>query len=157
MGRSAKPTSVNSKHLSKDEREIRAQTEQFMRGDTDKLEPPDWLTPRQREVFLFLLSEMEAGGILGNADIFILTRFSVAVARLEEIEQGINEKPSSLYDKDLMAAKAKYAKDFDVGLRELSLSPQARAKLGGLALANKKKEEDPVLTLLKGKGKISSA
>ena len=62
-----------------------------------------------------------------------------------------------LYDRELMAAKTKYADDLKTGLRELSLSPQARAKLGGMAAAQKQKEADPVLTLLQGKGKVSSA
>lgn len=128
-----------------------------MRGASDKLEPPGWLNDRQQDIFRYVVSEMEAGGILGNVDVFVLTQFSVAVERLEEIERSVNQDQSTLYDKALMAAKTKYTDDFKTGLRELSLSPQSRAKLGGMALAQKQKEADPVLTLLQGKGKVSSA
>ena len=156
-GRPAKAAALSSGKVGKDKRAARAATEAALRGDSDKLQPPDWLNVRQREVFSFLLAEMDAGGVLGNVDVFVLTSFSVAWDRLESIEQMVNGDLDRLYDKELMAAKSKYAKDFETGLRELSLSPQARAKLGGMSLDKKQKEKDPVLTLLQGKGKISSA
>lgn len=157
MGRPAKPASVNAKHLTKEEKETRVEAEAALRGASDRLEPPDWLNDRQRAVFRYVVEEMEAGGVLGNVDVFVLTQFAVAVERLEYIERSVNENAVRLLDKDLMAAKTKYTDDFKTGLRELSLSPQARAKLGALALSQKQKEADPVLTMLQGKGKVSSA
>lgn len=157
MGRPAKPVNVNAKHLTAEEKKTRGSAESTLRGASDKLEPPGWLNDRQQDIFRYVVSEMEAGGILGNVDVFVLTQFSVAVERLEEIERSVNQDRSTLYDKALMAAKTKYTDDFKTGLRELSLSPQSRAKLGGMALAQKQKEADPVLTLLQGKGKVSSA
>lgn len=156
-GRPAKAAAVSSGKIGKGAKETRLKAEAALRGDSDKLTPPDWFNDRQREVFRYVVSEMESGGVLGNVDIFILTQFSVAVERLEGIERSINEDASLLNEKSLMTAKSKYTDDFKAGLRELSLSPQARAKLGGMAAAQKKEEADPVLSLINGKKKISSA
>ena len=49
-----------------------------------------------------------------------------------------------------MSSKDKYTKDFFRCCNELSLSPQARAKIGSLALQAKEKEEDPLIKALKG-------
>lgn len=156
-GRPAKAAAVSSGKIGKDKKTARMEAETALRGASDRLEPPDWLNTRQQEVFRYVVEEMKAGGVLGNVDVFVLTQFSVAVERLEYIERSVNENSMQLFDKDLMLAKTKYTDDFKTGLRELSLSPQARAKLGGMALAQKQKEADPVLTLLQGKGKVSSA
>lgn len=156
-GRPAKAAAVSSGKIGKDKKTARMEAETALRGASDRLEPPDWLNTRQQEVFRYVVEEMKAGGVLGNVDVFVLTQFSVAVERLEYIERSVNENSMQLFDKDLMLAKTKYTDDFKTGLRELSLSPQARAKLGGMALAQKQKEADPVLTLLQGKGKVSNA
>lgn len=156
-GRPAKAAAVSSGKIGKNQKATRLEAEAALRGASDRLEPPDWLNDRQREVFHYVIEEMRAGGLLGNADVFVLTQFAVAVARLEEIEAAVNDNADLLYDKGLMLAKTKYTDDFKTGLRELSLSPQARAKLGGMTLAQKQKEADPILTLLQGKGKVSSA
>lgn len=156
-GRPAKAAAVSSGKIGKNQKAARLEAEAALRGASDRLEPPDWLNDRQRAVFRYVVEEMKAGGVLGNVDVFVLTQFAVAVERLEYIERSVNENAARLLDKDLMAAKTKYTDDFKTGLRELSLSPQARAKLGGMTLAQKQKEADPILTLLQGKGKVSSA
>lgn len=156
-GRPAKPVDVNSKHLTNDEKAARKAAENALRGNADTLAPPEWLNARQREIFLYVVGEMEAGNVLGNVDVFVLTHFAVAVERLEAIEKSVNDDAGTLYDKALMAAKTKYTDDFKTGLRELSLSPQARAKLGGMTAARQEQKKDPVLKLLERKGKTSSA
>lgn len=156
-GRPAKAAAVSSGKIGKERKSARAAAESALRGASDRLSPPGWLNDRQCEVFRYVVNEMQAGGLLGNVDVFVLTQFAVAVERLEHIERAVNADTALLCDKELMAAKTKYTDDLKTGLRELSLSPQARAKLGGMAAAQKQKEADPVLTLLQGKGKVSSA
>lgn len=155
-GRPAKAAAVSSGKIGGKRRTARIEAEAALRGAGDALDAPEWLNGRQREVFQYVVGEMEAGGVLGNVDLFILTYFSVAVERLECIERKINASGDALCDRELMAAKSKYSDDFKTGLRELSLSPQARAKLGSMAAAQKEKDADPVLRLL-GKGRTSSA
>lgn len=59
-----------------------------------------------------------------------------------------------MFDRSLMLTKSKYTSDFNAGIKELSLSPQARAKLGGINLDAEKEKTDPVLMLLNGGKKL---
>ena len=158
-GRPAKAAAVSDGKIGKAARAQRQDTEARLRGTADKLTPPDWLSEDQKSIFQYVVDELEPSAILGNLDVFVLAQLAVAVDRITAIEKQINDDPINLYDKGLMTANRKYTEDLRGCCRELSLSPQARAKIGGLALAKREKEEDPVLTVLKGgkKGKTSSA
>lgn len=151
MGRPAKPAAVSSGKIGKEKREARKKAEEDLRGKADNIHPPDWLNQRQKEVFEYVAKELAGGKIVGNVDTFVLTSFSVAVDRLEEIEKKINKVPDLMLNKSILQAKAKYTADFNTGIRELSLSPQARAKLGGINIMAEKEKEDPVLMILSGK------
>ena len=153
MGRPAKPAAVSSGKIGKDKRSTRQKKEELLKGKVDKLSPPDWLNERQKEVFTYVAQELAGGKIVGNVDVFVLTSFAVAVDRLEKIEQLLNRDSDAMLDRSLMLAKSKYTADFNTGIKELSLSPQARAKLGGINLDAEKESMDPVLMLLNGGGK----
>lgn len=158
MGRPAKSVSTSSRHLTKDEKTVRQEAEAMLRGGGGKLVPPDWLSVRQVKLFEFVKAELKESGILGNLDIFVLSQFAVAVDRLWTIEGMINQEPGLVTDKDMLSAKDKYTKDLYRCCNELSLSPQARAKIGTLNTAQKTQKTDPVLIALEGKkGKVSSA
>lgn len=153
MARPAKATKTLSGHATKDEVAEREEVENALRGDGDKLQPPEWLNDGQRQIFSFVIEEMEASGVLGNLDIYVLTQFAVATERMFSIERSINESDMAAgFDKETMFARNSYVKDFFRGANELSLSPQARAKIGTLNLAKKKEETDPLKKLLAGKG-----
>jgi phage terminase small subunit len=62
----------------------------------------------------------------------------------------INNDLELLRDKMLMASKDKYTKDLFRTVNELSLSPQARAKLGNLNIQAQEAAEDPLLKVLSG-------
>ena len=108
-----------------------------MRGGAHKLVPPDWLNNEQRAIFNYVLDELTASGILGNLDRYALTGFAVAAERVFVIERLINESVlKNVQNKELIAARNSYAQDFWRGVNELSLSPQARAKIGALNFEN---------------------
>ena len=54
-----------------------------------------------------------------------------------------------LCDSSYMATKDKYTKDLYRCCNELCLSPQARAKIGSLAVQAAKQREDPLLKALR--------
>ena len=123
-----------------------------MRGNDDKIIAPDWLNEGQRQVFDFVVAETVENKILGNVDVYVLTLFAVATQRMFELEQRINEKvKQAVYDKDLIFARNSYFKDFWRGVNELSLSPQARSKIGAMNLAKREEDNDPLKKLLAGK------
>ena len=150
MARPSKPISVQSRHNTKEEIEKRKEQEERLKGLADKINPPKHLTKNQKKIFKFIVDQLKASGILSNLDIFMLTTCAIAVDRINGIEEMINKKPMLLKDKDLMSSKDKYSKDFFRCSNELSLSPQARAKIAGLKLQAKEKEDDPVIKALKG-------
>lgn len=149
MARPTKPILTQSRHNTKDEIEIRLEQEEKLKGNADKIRPPTYLSKDQKKIFKYIVSELKASNILSNLDIYILTTASISIDRLIKIEEKINQNFDNLWDKDLMSSKDKYTKDFFRCCNELSLSPQARAKIGSLALQSKKDELDPVVAALK--------
>ncbi|QEK13717.1 phage terminase small subunit P27 family (plasmid) [Crassaminicella thermophila] len=150
MARPSKSIKTMSKNLTKEERAIRLETEEKLRGGADKISPPKHLNARQKKIFNYIVEELEASGILGNLDIYILGACAIAIDRLQQIEKMINKDIKMLMNKDLMRAKEKYTKDFFRCCNELSLSPQSRAKLGNINLQAKQQQEDPLLRVLAG-------
>ncbi|AWB30043.1 phage terminase small subunit P27 family [Clostridium botulinum] len=150
MARPCKVIESQSRHNTKEEIEERKSVEESLKGSSDKIDKaPKYLNESQKGIYKYIITELTDTGILRNLDIYILTTCSIAVDRLKNIETIINKNSSALLNKDLMSAKDKYTKDLYRCCNELSLSPQSRAKLGSLALANKEKNEDPLLKALR--------
>lgn len=151
MARPCKSIEAQSRHNSKEDIEKRKETEEMLKGLADRVEfPPEYLTKGQKLIYKEIFNELKASQILSNLDIYILSACSIAIDRLQYIEEIINKNPRALMNKDLMSAKDKYNKDFYRCCNELSLSPQSRAKFGSLSLKAKEKEEDPLIKVLKG-------
>lgn len=123
MARPSKSVNVMNKNLTKEELSIRKETEDKLKGAADKITPPKYLNAKQKRIFRYIVNELEASGILGNLDVYVLATASIAIDRLQEIEILINEDIKKLLDKSLMSAKEKYTKDFFRSMNELSLSP----------------------------------
>lgn len=137
----------------KEEINARIKAEEKLKGNADKISPPDHLSLSQRKIFKYIVDELEASGILGNLDIYILATCSIAIDRLQAIEQTINENFEMIFDKTLLSAKDKYTKDLFRCTNELSLSPQSRAKIGNINVTKKKEQGDPLLKVLRGGNK----
>lgn len=150
MTRPAKSIKTQTRHNTKAEKEQRLQVEENLRGNADKLEPPRYLSRKQKKIFKEIKNELEESEILSNLDVYILTQCAIAVDRLQSIESQINADFSLVYNKELMSSKDKYTKDLYRCCNELCLSPQARAKIGSANLAAQKDKEDPLLNILKG-------
>lgn len=146
MGRPAMSAKTTSKHLSKSEMDAKNGVEEMLKGRSDKLKPPKYLTTQQKKIFRFIVKELEASGTLGNLDIYILTECCIALDRMQGIESSINQEPCNILNDKLLQAKDKYTKSFFRCCNELCLSPQARAKMGNLNL--KTKEENPLIKIL---------
>lgn len=146
MARPAMSAKTTSKHLTKAESAAKSGTEDRLRGDTNKLRPPKYLTAEQKKIFRFIVGELRASDILGNLDVYVLTECSIALARMKEIEMRINDDPSQLANDKLLQTKDRYTKTFFRCCNELCLSPQSRAKMGNLSL--QAKEENPLFGVL---------
>lgn len=132
--------------IGKEEREIRMQNENSLRGKNDKIKPSTYLNRRQKRIYKYIVAELEESGILGNLDVFMLDKCAIAIDRLQEIEKTINADTEKLLDTDLRKTKEAYDKDFFRCCNELSLSPQSRAKLSNLNFQSQ--QDDPLLKVL---------
>lgn len=154
MARPAKSVNVSSSHLTKEEQAARQEAENKLRGGSGKKppkpQPPKHLSEAQRKIFLRIRKELEESNILSSLDDYVLAAASVAIDRLAYIETSINMDPELLSDKNFMASKDKYMRDFFRCCNELCLSPQSRAKMAVANLNAAKGAADPLLDALKG-------
>lgn len=148
MGRPAMSVSVTAKHLTESEKNIKIETEENLKGSTDKLIPPDDLSTPQKDIFRYIVDCLKESGILGNLDVFVLTECSICIDRMREIEKQINENPKMMTSNVLLNAKEKYTKNFFRCCNELCLSPQARAKMANINVQAHQNGENPLLKLL---------
>nr|WP_039809874.1 phage terminase small subunit P27 family [Jeotgalibacillus malaysiensis] len=79
-GRNKQPLSViqgkgRSNHLTKDEIKKRQQQEEAVRGFTDNIEPPKYLTKRQKDEFERIAAELIRLNIFSNLDVDGLARY----------------------------------------------------------------------------------
>lgn len=148
MARPAKPLNEQSGAMTKAQIEARDKTEKKLRGKSDKIKPPSYLTTAQKKIFKYIVNELREADVLGNLDIYVLTLAAVSIDRITDIEDQINRDPQLLLESKLMAAKEKYSKDFFRCCNELSLSPQARAKISIANVKAIKDNRNPILDVL---------
>ena len=148
MARPAKAINTKTGTITKEEEAIRMESETRLKGKSNRLTPPKFLTDDQKKIFRKIIKELKEADILGNLDVYVLTTTSIAIDRLATMEQRINEDQTLLYDTHFMQAKDKYTKDFFRCCNELSLSPQARAKLSISNVNAMKESKNPLLDAL---------
>ena len=152
MARPTKPAIVLSEcSQTKEEIQNRIDNEEKLKGNSDKIDPPEGLDENQVGIFNFIKNELEASKLLSNLDIFILAKCAIAISRLQYIEKKVNDNPRLLLVQNpLMSNKKNYDADFFRCCNELSLTPAARAKLGNIKLNSEMEKDDPVARALRG-------
>lgn len=147
MARPAKSIGVISKNLTKEEIKCREESEEKLKGKKDKLKPLKHLNKRQKQIFKFIIENLEESKILGNLDTFVLNQTAISIERLETLEKQANEEPDLLLTGAFKSARDMYSKDFFRCCNELCLSPQSRAKLS-IANINKQPEKKTLNEIL---------
>lgn len=150
MSRPAKPADAGTGKIGKQAKNDRKNAENTLKGDAKSVQPAYKLTKNQRKIFNLIRKVLSEAEVLGELDTYVLTATAVAADRIAEIDLKVNENPGLMLDKDTAGVRGKYWSDFRQGCNELGLSPQARAKLGIVAAANKAKEHDPLAQILSG-------
>lgn len=150
MARPAKPADAGTGKIGKQAKNDRKNAENTLKGDAKNVQPAYKLTKNQRKIFNAIRKILSDAGVLGELDTYVLTATAVAADRIAEVDAKVNDNPQLLMDKDMAGVRGKYWSDFRQGCNELGLSPQARAKLGIVAAANKAKESDPLAKILAG-------
>lgn len=150
MARPAKPRSAalengERKHRSKKENEIRVSAEKSLKLKRDNMDPPDYLTEDQKEIYRFILAELDESKLLTNLDTFILTKTAVNIDRQIELIKTGNSTGKGQREVSV-AVKNQLDSEFFRCCNELGLSPQARAKLSISAV--KRVESEKTKTLM---------
>ena len=147
MARPSKAVGANSKHLTKAEKDTRAKVEKTLKGGED-LTPPAYLTKSQVEVYNFILGQLEESKLLGQIDVFILSRAAVIIDRLKYMDQRAAEDPDLLFDNSFRLAQSQASTEFFRCCNELCLSPQARAKLSISAVKSQEPKKKTLMDLI---------
>ena len=161
MARPRKPASLKQgKSESKEHLDERADFEEEIRGDADKLKNiPSSLDDLGAKYYIFIIDELEISGILANLDIPIITQAADSLSKMDQLDEILKTSPMiySTYDKmgnlipkehPAIGAKMKYMTQFRALATQLGLSPSSRAQLAEMNMNKKSDEEDPLLKAL---------
>jgi P27 family predicted phage terminase small subunit len=148
MGRPAKSISTASGARTAKEIQIRKETEKRTRGKTDKLVPPSYLTKEQKDIYKYIVQNLKDAEILGNLDHYILSFTAVTIDKIIQIDRRINSTDDVAVESKLISARSTLAKDFFRCCNELTLSPQARAKISIANVKAATEEKNPLLEAL---------
>lgn len=149
MARPAKSIDVQTSHNTKDVVQKRKAIEGELKGNK-RPTPTTKLTKSQKKIFKEIVGFLEE--YAGKPDSYVITGAAITVDRLRDIDEQINVNSELLFDKDVNTVRKAYTTEFFRYCNELCLSPQARAKIGSLATARNKDEEDPLLKVLNDSG-----
>lgn len=136
-GRKKQPLAVilgngKSKHLTKSMIEERQQHEDAMKGETDKISPPDRLLAKQKKEFEEISEQLLALDIFSNLDVDTLTRYIDSKYEYERIVDVVRKiKPLEdvdMYTK-LQRAKKSLSDECRAYASDLGLSITSRLKL----------------------------
>ena len=140
MARPSKSVTSSTGKISKEEKEIRLETENKLKGGNENLIPASYLNERQVEIFNYILSNLEESKVLGNLDVFVLNRTAITIERLENLDKQANENEEIIFTTAFKSSRDMYSKDFFRCCNELCLSPQSRAKLSITAVKQPEKK-----------------
>ena len=140
MARPSKSITSSTGKISKEEKEIRFETENKLKGGNESLIPASYLNERQIEIFNYILSNLEESKVLGNLDVFVLNRTAITIERLENLDKQANENEEVIFTTAFKSSRDMYSKDFFRCCNELCLSPQSRAKLSIAAVKQPEKK-----------------
>lgn len=155
MARPAKSVELRTGHMTKEEIEARQIAENNIKGGTDMLVPPDYLTEGQADIFVYIVDALKDSAILSNLDIYVLSNCAISIDRIRQYDEMISFDAGLLCDKDIIGNRNKTVTEFLRYCNELCLSPQARAKIGTAAIQKKQAAVDPIAAIInKGGGKV---
>lgn len=148
------------KHLTKSEREERRKTE--ITAPCDKVEPPKWLTKKEKEKFQEIAEQLQEIGIMSNLDCDVLARYIRSQTEYEKVTKQLGkikfvpDKKSLVSEEEQMAEQAgqynylqkiqaRLERQCNADARELGLTIASRCRL----VMPKKKETVPENKFLK--------
>lgn len=162
MARPRKPAQVKAgKSETKEHLDERSKVEEQMAGNNDRIKNvPEILDSLGKEYYKILIGDLSEAAFLSNLDIPLLTQTADCLSKMQQADEIIDEDGIMYvtYDKmgnkipkehPMVGTKQKYLNQYRALCTQLGLSPSARASLSEMKVQAAKKEEDPVLQILK--------
>jgi P27 family predicted phage terminase small subunit len=140
-GRNRQPLSViqgkgRSHHISKAEAKRRKEQEERIKGFIDNIEPPSYLTQKQKKEFTKIANELIRLGILSNLDVDFLARYIDSKTEYEKITKELRKikKPTESEEMlkiytELRINRNTFYNECKAAASELGLSITSRLKL----------------------------
>ncbi|HBE9438114.1 P27 family phage terminase, small subunit [Clostridioides difficile] len=145
MARPTKPTETCIRARTEEEIQARKEQEEKLKGSSDKIKPPTYLSKNANKIFKGVVKELEVPNILGNVDIYLLEQFSNTYVNYRNAQVDYDKE----IDFDRKRKLEKSIKTFSDPLprlyNELGLSPSSRVKLGTMNIKKDEDEKDIVL------------
>ena len=132
MGRPRQPVELlqakGKKHLTKAEIELRKQTQ--IKGETDNIEPPDYLTKKQKDRFFELANELTKIEIMKNTDCDCLARYIIAEGLYVKFTKMLSKPNDDVSDiTELSNLQDRYFRQCRNAANDLGLSITSRCKI----------------------------
>lgn len=132
MGRPRQPVELlqakGKKHLTKAEIELRKQTQ--IEGKTDNIEPPDYLTKKQKDRFFELANELIKIEIMKNTDCDCLARYIIAEGLYIKFTKMLSRPSGDISEiTELSNLQDKYFRQCRNAANDLGLSITSRCKI----------------------------
>ena len=128
MARAPKPVALQTAKMSKEEKEIRQEAEDKLKGDDSKVyEAPPGLNKNIAEIYMLIVGELDVDLVSTTAD--AIYRLRVARKNLDKMGEVIMDHNGRLVKSPWVQVTKDYQSIFHAGVRELGLSPSSRAKL----------------------------
>lgn len=137
MARAPKPVALQSSKMSKEEKEIRQEAEDKLRGDDSKVyAAPPGLNKNIAAIYELIVQELKHAKVLNNLDIDLIVTTADSIWRMKQARRNLDRTGEVIMDHNGRFVKSPWVqvtKDyhaiFHAGVRELGLSPSSRAKL----------------------------
>lgn len=149
MARNSVPMNLSRMHLTKQEKAVRLETENRLRGAEYDPTVPEEFSPEEAAAYVWLCEVLKPADILGEPDRETMKLAAVTIARLEAMDQMMREDPDLLTNKEFNRIRSGYFAQYLQLCKELCLSPAGRAKIG--SIARNKKSEDPLIKIIQQK------
>ena len=132
MGRPRQPVELlqakGKKHLTKAEIELRKQTQ--IEGKTDNIEPPEYLTKKQKDRFFELANELIKIEIMKNTDCDCLARYIIAEGLYIKFTKMLSRLSGDIPDiTELSNLQDRYFRQCRNAANDLGLSITSRCKI----------------------------
>ena len=127
MARAPKPVALQTAKMSKEEREIRQEAEDRLKGDDSKVyEVPPGLNKKVAEIYMAIVNELKHANILNNLDVDLVSTTADAIYRLRNARRNLDRMGEVIMDHNGRLVKSPWVqvtKDyqgiFHAGVREL--------------------------------------